>query len=159
MHPLRPGMGVLKSATGAIGVVQQSENPATESSQHYERVTDGAKTTERIETKVGAAQRDLGRETAAKLAALRPVMYIGIFVFLFGAASLFYPPLKLIVGSATTSVMAIAAGLALIVLPSMIVGNELLILCVALGAVGIYWFSHRHGKLRATVEQLKGGQP
>lgn len=156
MRPLRPGVGVIRAADGVIGVVQQSENPQTGSSTSHEKIVDGTKTTERTEVKIGAAQKDTAREVAAKLGALKGVVWIGVLVFLFGAASLFYPPLKLIVGSATTSAVAIAAGLALIVLPSLIVGNEILILCVSLGAVGIYWFSHRHGGLRASVEHLKG---
>lgn len=156
MRPLRPGVGVIRSAEGVIGVVQQSENPQTGSSTTHEKVTDGAKVTERTEVKIGAAQKDTAREVAAKLGSLKGVVWVGVLVFLFGAASLFYPPLKLIVGSVTTSLMAIGAGLALIVLPSLIVGNEILILCVSIGAVGLYWFSHRHGKLSATVEHLKG---
>lgn len=156
MRPLRPGVGVIRSADGVIGVVQQSENPQTGSSTVHEKVTDGAKVTERTEVKIGAAQKDTAREVAAKLGSLKGVVWVGIVVFLFGVASLFYTPLKLIVGSSTTSVMASVAGLALIILPSMIVGNEVLILCIAAGAVGLYWWAHRYGKLRATVEHLKG---
>jgi hypothetical protein len=53
--------------------------------------------------------------------------------------------------------MACVAGVALIALPSLIVGNELLILCVGVGAVGLYFFSHRHGKLQGFVDANKDG--
>jgi len=151
-RPLKPGIGVIRLPSGIASVVQQSENPQAESSQKYEKTADGA---ERVETHIGAAQKDTAREVAAKLSSLKGVVWIGVLVFLFGAASLFYPPLKLIVGSTTTSIMAIAAGLALIVLPSLLVGNELLILGVAGGGLGIYWFAHRHGHIRGQLTQLE----
>jgi hypothetical protein len=41
------------------------------------------------------------------------------------------------------------------VLPSLIVGNELLILC-GVGAVVVVWFfAHRHGQLRGLVDSVK----
>ena len=138
--------------------MKQPQNPKDESSQEFERIVakpDGSTLTEKVRTKVGAAQKDTGREIAAKLSSFKGIMWVGVLIFLFGAASLFYPPLKLIVGSVTTSVAACGAGLALMVLPSLLVGHEILILSIAVGAVGIYWFSHRHGSLRATVEHLK----
>jgi hypothetical protein len=151
-RPLKPGIGVIRLPSGIASVVQQSENPQTESSQKYEKTADGA---ERVETHIGAAQKDTAREMAAKLSSLKGVVWIGVLVFLFGAASLFYPPLKLIVGSTTTSIMAIVAGLALIVLPSLIVGNEILILAGGLGAVVLYWWAHRHGSIHAELKTLK----
>jgi len=104
---------------------------------------------------IGAAQKDTAREMAAKLGSLKGVVWVGVLLFVFGAASAFYPPLKLIVGSVTTSAACCAAGIALIILPSLLVGHELLILSVGAGAVGIWFFAHRHGGLRATVELLK----
>ena len=64
---------------------------------------------------------------------------------------MFYPPLKLIVGSVTTSCAMIGGGLALMILPSMIVGNELLILGTVLGVVAVWFFAYRHGNLRGLV--------
>ena len=49
---------------------------------------------------------------------------------MFGLASLVYPPLKVIIGSVTTSAALMLGGVALMVLPSLVVGNELLILGV-----------------------------
>jgi uncharacterized membrane protein YccC len=69
----------------------------------------------------------------------------------FGLASLVWPPLKAIVGSVTTSAALVLGGLALMVLPSLIVGNELLILGVVALAVGGWFLAHRHGQLRGQV--------
>jgi len=146
MLPLSPGHSYF-SAGSTKGALQQSQNPKTEST---------GKTTEEIETVVGSAQKDTAREMAAKLSSLKGVVWVGILVFLFGAASFAWPPLKVLVGgSVTTSLVISVAGLALIVLPSIIVGNEILILCVALGGAVLYWFSHRHGKLQGIVDTLK----
>lgn len=153
--PLRGGKASFISPSGVAGTVQQPQNPKDEATQVWER-TDGT-VTEKVTTKIGASQKDVAREMGAKLASLRPVMYVGILVFLFGAASLFWPPLKLIVGSTTTSVVACVAGVALIALPTVVVGNELLIMGVGLGAVALYWFSHRHGKLQGMVDMNKDG--
>ena len=76
-------------------------------------------------------------------------------LFLFGLASIFYPPLKLLIGSVTTSVAIIVGGLALMVLPSLIVGNEFLILAGVVAVVGIWFFAHRHGQLRGLVDAAK----
>jgi hypothetical protein len=73
-------------------------------------------------------------------------------LFLFGLASLFYPPLRAIIGSVTTSLTMVAGGVALMVLPSLIVGNELLILAVVALGVGGWFFAHRHGQLQGAVD-------
>lgn len=158
--PLKPGRAKVITSDGFKSEIKQSQNPKTPTTQKYERVTQssaGVKTTERNEIVIGAAQKDTAREMAAKLGSLKGVVWIGVLVFLFGAASLFYPPLKLIVGSVTTSIAACAAGIALIILPSLIVGHELLIMGVGLGGLGLYWFSHRHGKLQGLVDANKNG--
>jgi hypothetical protein len=104
--------------------------------------------TERAGTMIGAAQKDTARELGAKLASLRGIVWVGVGMFLFGLASLFWPPLRAIIGSVTTSIAILAGGVGLMVLPSLIVGHELLILgAIALG-VGGWFFAHRHGELR-----------
>jgi hypothetical protein len=161
--PLRPGIGVIQSSTGGGGFVRQSQNPQQESSQKYEKVTETVpsiylsgpqsgqpvtntvtRVTEKGETHIGAAQKDTARELGAKLGSLKGVVWVGVLVFLFGAVS------------TTTSAVITAAGLALIILPTLIVGNEILILAVAGGAAGIYWFAHRHGSLKGALDTLKG---
>ena len=111
----------------------------------------------RAKTELGAAQKDTARELSAKLASLKGIVWVGVVVFLFGLATLFYPPLKLLIGSVTTSVAIIVGGLALMVLPTLIVGNELLILAGVAAAVGLWFFAHRHGQLRGLVDANKNG--
>jgi len=109
----------------------------------------------RAKSELGAAQKDTARELSAKLASLKGIVWVGVLVFLFGLASMFYPPLKAIIGSITTSAAITVGGLALIVLPTVIVGNELLIMGGVAAAVGLWFLAHRHGQLRGTVEAGK----
>jgi uncharacterized membrane protein YccC len=81
---------------------------------------------------------------------------VGVGLFVFGLASLVYPPLKVIVGSVTTSAALMLGGVALMVLPSMIVGNELLILGIVGIAVGGWFLAHRHGQLSGQVAASAG---
>lgn len=111
----------------------------------------------RAKTELGAAQKDTARELGAKLASLKGIVWVGVAVFLFGLATLFYPPLKLIIGSVTTSVAIVAGGLALMVLPTLVVGNELLILGGVGLAVGGWLLAHRHGRLRGFVDANQNG--
>jgi hypothetical protein len=137
------------------GGIEQPENPKDATTGEYvESRPDGTKIV--WKTRIGAAQKNTLAETAAKLKSLRPVMFLGIFVFLFGVASAFWPPLKLIIGSFTTSAALAAAGMALIILPSVISGNEILIIAATLGIAVAYWWAHRHGELRGEVKLLKG---
>jgi hypothetical protein len=108
-------------------------------------------------TELGAAQKDTARELAAKLSSLKGIVWVGLLLFIFGIASFAWPPLKAIVASVTTSAILTLGGLALMILPTIIVGNELLILGgVALAVVG--WFiAHRHGQLRGLVDANKNG--
>jgi hypothetical protein len=111
----------------------------------------------RAKTELGAAQKDTARELSAKLASLKGIVWVGVAVFLFGLATLFYPPLKLVIGSVTTSLAITGGGVALMVLPSLIVGNELLILAGVAAAVGLWFLAHRHGQLRGLVDANKNG--
>ena len=102
-------------------------------------------------TELGAAQKDTARELGAKLSSLKGIVWVGVGLFVFGLASLVYPPLKVVVASVTTSAALMLGGVALMVLPSMIVGNELLILGLVAVGVGGWFLAHRHGQLRGTV--------
>jgi len=69
------------------------------------------------------------------------IVWVGVAMFLFGLASIIYPPLKLLIGSMTTSVAIAIGGLALMIMPTLIVGNELLIICgvgVVVGGVSLF---------------------
>jgi hypothetical protein len=100
---------------------------------------------------LGAAQKDTARELGAKLSSLKGIVWVGVGLFVFGLASLVYPPLKVVIASVTTSAALMLGGLALMVLPSLIVGNELLILGAVVLAVGGWFLAHRHGQLREMV--------
>ena len=102
-------------------------------------------------TELGAAQKDTARELGAKLASLKGLVWVGVGLFVFGLASLVWPPLKVVIASVTTSAALMLGGLALMVLPSLIVGNELLILGGVALAVGGWFLAHRHGQLRGLV--------
>jgi hypothetical protein len=106
-------------------------------------------------TELGAAQKDTARELGAKLASLKGIVWVGIGLFVFGLASLVYPPLKVVIGSVTTSAALMLGGVALMVLPTLVVGNELLILGVVGLAVGGWFLAHRHGQLKGEVSSLK----
>ena len=112
-------------------------------------VTEREETRER--TELGAAQKDMAREVGAKLASLKGIVWVGVGLFVFGLASLVWPPLKAVIGSVTTSAALMLGGVALMVLPSLIVGNELLILGVVALAVGGWFLAHRHGELRGSA--------
>jgi hypothetical protein len=109
-------------------------------------------------TELGAAQKDTARELGAKLSSLKGIVWVGIGLFVFGLASLVYPPLKVIIGSVTTSAALMLGGLALMVLPSLIVGNELLILGAVALAAGGWFLAHRHGQLRGTLTASTAAQ-
>src|SRR3954470_22460195 len=102
-------------------------------------------------TVIGAAQKDTARELGAKLSSLKGVVWVGVVLFLFGLGTLFYPPLRALIGSVTTSMAISAGGLALIVLPSLVVGNELKILSGVAVSVGGWFLAHRHGELRGRL--------
>jgi hypothetical protein len=109
----------------------------------------------RAHTELGAAQKDTARELTAKLSSLKSIVWVGLGLLVFGITSLVWPPLKIVIGSVTTSVALIFGGLALIVLPTLVVGNELLILgAVSLG-VGAWFLAHRHGRAQAILQSKK----
>src|SRR6185436_7075741 len=66
--------------------------------------------TEKAGTVIGAAQKDTAREIGVKLSSLKGMVWVGVALFVLGLASLFYPPLKLLIGSVTTSVAVTVGG-------------------------------------------------
>ena len=109
----------------------------------------------RAKTELGAAQKDTARELSAKLASLKGIVWVGVALFLFGLATLFYPPLKAAHRQRHHERGDFVGGLALIILPTLIVGNELLILAGVASAVGLWFLAHRHGQLRGLVDAAK----
>ena len=105
----------------------------------------------RASTELGPAQKDTARELTAKLSSLRGIVWVGLGLFLFGLATIFYPPLRVIIGSVTTSIAITLGGVALMVLPTLIVGNELLIMAGVAVVVGAWFLAHRHGHARGQL--------
>jgi hypothetical protein len=177
---LAPLKGGRATTAGVIGqTVVQGENPAQVSRQDQETVKTRSYTVPagsrlvsasnllvvvsapmpvvereetRAKTELGAAQKDTARELSAKLASLKGIVWVGVVLFLFGLGTLFYPPLKLLIGSVTTSVAILVGGIALMILPTLIVGNELWILAGVASAVGLWFLAHRHGQLRGLLD-------
>ena len=113
----------------------------------------------RARSELGAAQKDTARELGAKLSSLKGIVWIGAGLFVFGLESLVWPPLKAIVGSVTTSAALMLGGVALVVLPTLVVGNELLILGGVALAVGAWFLAHRHGHLRGMLAASTANPP
>jgi len=139
------GSRLESGATNAVAMVVSAPMPVVEREET------------RAKTELGAAQKDTARELGAKLASLKGIVWIGVAMFVFGLASMFYPPLKLLIGSFTTSAAICVGGLALMVLPTLIVGNEILIMGGVGVAVGGWFLAHRHGKLRGLLDANKNG--
>jgi hypothetical protein len=113
----------------------------------------------RAKTELGAAQKDNSREFVAKLSGLRGITWVGLAIFLLGLASLAWPPLRVLVGSVTTSAAILLGGLALMILPTLIVGNELLILGAVTLVIGAWFLAHRHGQLRGLLSSNSSSVP
>jgi len=112
-------------------------------------------TRQKVVTVIGAANKNTAQEIAAKLASFRWLQWLGVAVALFGVASLVYPPLRLIVASATTSAACIASGAGLMFAPVLIVGHEVEILVACGGAAALWFIAHRHGSIRGELAALK----
>jgi hypothetical protein len=132
-------------ATNVTALVISAPMPVTE---HEET---------RAKTELGAAQKDTARELSAKLASLKGIVWVGVVVFLFGLATIFYPPLKLLIGSVTTSAAIAVGGLALMILPTLVVGNELLIMAGVGVTVGGWFLAHRYGRMRGFIDANQNG--
>jgi hypothetical protein len=144
-YTVPPGSRLESGTTNAAVVVVSAPMPVVEREET------------RAKTELGAAQKDTAREIGAKLASLNGIVWIGVAMFAIGLASMFYPPLKLLIGSVTTSAAIATGGLALMVLPTLVVGNELIILAGVGVAVGGWFLAHRHGRLQGFVDANKNG--
>jgi hypothetical protein len=157
--PLATGTKVTETVTAPPASPEQPPVVTEKTIVLAQPAVQKTRVTEKAGTVIGAAQKDTAREVGAKLASLKGIVWVGVGLFVFGLVSLFYPPLRAVVGSVTTSAAIAAGGVALMVLPTLVVGNELLILGGVTLAVGAWFFAHRHGQLRGLVDANKGGQP
>src|SRR5882724_1880281 len=125
-----------------------SSSPSTPDTRHF-LVSEREET--RAHTELGAAQKDTARELGAKLSSLKSIMWVGVALFVLGVASFAWPPLKAIVGSVTTSAAITLGGVALMILPTLVVGHELLIIGGVAVTVGAWFLAHRHGRLHGEL--------
>ena len=141
------------SVSGINPLIQKSSypaaNPAKPEPNRSFLVSDREET--RTKTELGAAQKDTSREFSAKLSSLRPITWVGVALLIFGLVSFAWPPLRVIIASTTTSAAITLGGLALIVLPTLVVGNEVLILGAVFLTVAAWFLAHRHGHLRGQL--------
>ena len=142
LHPFTAGTTTTEDFTFPSNTVIRIQELSTGTNQKDDARTLWAKALASLET------------VKAQLASMQPIMYIGIVLCLFGVASLVYPPLRLIIGSVTTSMVIGITGLCFMVLPVLVVGHQLLILCFGLAAIVLYVFAHRHGQAVGAVKTL-----
>jgi len=102
---------------------------------------------------IGAAQKDVARELAAKLASARPVQYVGVLLVL-AALAMFYPPIRVVTMSATLQVVTGATGVALIFAPMILIGHEAELIFGALALVAVWFFVHRHAHTQGQLAAL-----
>lgn len=117
------------------------------------------RTTERIKTHLGAAQKDSSREIAAQIGSMRPVQWVGI-ALIAAALAMFWGPVRVVTQSTTLQVFTGAAGLILIFLPLIIVANPRLFAVAAVAGIAapaIYFFVHRHGRMQGFIDANKDG--
>ncbi len=119
-----------------------------------EPLIESTKTAERNGAEIGAAHEDTAREIGAKLASMRPVRIMGA-ILLLAALAMFHPVIKAITMSTTLQMVCGGAGIALMFLPSIIVGHEGIIIAAGILIPCIWWFAHRHGHMRATVDSIE----
>jgi hypothetical protein len=152
-YTLPAGSRIEQSSTATSPALQHSNTPSVSVVLSAPMpVTEREET--RAKTELGAAQKDNARELGAKLASLRGITWVGVALFIFGLATLAWPPLKAIIGSVTTSAAITLGGLALMILPTLIVGNELLILSGVALTTGAWFLAHRHGQLRGQLSAI-----
>lgn len=111
---------------------------------------------EQSDTQLGSAQKDTSREISARLASFKGIQFFGAALLL-GAAAMFHPAIRVLVGGGKQIQMAVAvAGLAMIFGPNLIVGREWLIATVTVVGLLIYWLTSRlaykEGKLDSKME-------
>jgi hypothetical protein len=108
-----------------------------------------------VQTHIGAAYEDTVGKILAIGKSIRWIQIVGIVLVILGIATIAYPPIRAVVNSTTTSMLIIGFGLALVFVTPFISLHPGICLGVALGVVGLYWFAHHHGTLRAEATHLK----
>lgn len=105
--------------------------------------------------KIGESNKNTAQEIASIMNGMKPIMFLGFGLVLFGLATL-HPKVKLILQfSNTQSLITILGGLVLIFLPMFIVQHGTLILISVVSAVVGYIFVYRYSKSSTQAKILK----
>jgi hypothetical protein len=116
------------------------------------------KHSERSLSSIGASQKDEVGAMVASLHSAKVFTVIGIIAFLGGVFLAFYPPAATLLGGITPGLALAGSGLALAVLPFIVIGHPVLfsVLVVTAIAAGLgIWFVHTHGGITAELAVLK----
>lgn len=112
-------------------------------------------TSQKVEQNLGGTWKDTAREVAVKLSAYSSLIYIGVALIIFGAAGLFYTPLKVVLGGGKQFPIAVAAiGALLIITPMILVGNEGPVLIGAVVLGGVAWLVIRLTRKEAVSDTI-----
>jgi hypothetical protein len=150
--PLASGTRMVETVTAPPATVGQAPIVSEKTIVLAQPAVQRTRVTEKAGTVIGGAQKDTARELAARLGSLKGIVWVGLGLFVFGLVSLFYPPLRAVIGSVTTSIAITGGGVALMILPTLVVGHELFILGGVCLAVGAWFLAHRHGQLRGLLD-------
>jgi hypothetical protein len=135
----------------AHSVITVGTNKVEISSNTVARVT----TEEKVNSENGAAQKNNLGAAIATLKSLSWLTYLGAAMIIFAIASAFWPPLKLLVNSLTTSVFIGLGGLAFILIPSLVAIHPGLLCAGIIGAILIYWGAHHHSAISSELKTIK----
>lgn len=108
---------------------------------------------DRVETSIGGSQKDTLRELAAKAAALRPVLWVGIILMTLVAGTLIY------FGWWTKAGVALAIGAAMIVLSQALPDHATLIMLAGLGLYALTALLVLYAYHKGQLDQNHNGIP
>lgn len=108
---------------------------------------------DRTETSIGGAQKDTVREFAAKAAAMRPVMWVGIIMTTLVAGALIY------FGWWTKAAVAVGVGISMIVLAQSLPQHGTVILLAGLGSFAVVALLVLYAYHKGQLDQNHNGIP
>lgn len=112
-----------------------------------------------VTQEISGSWKDTAREIAAKMGAYRGVQILGV-ILLLAAVSMFHPVVRTVVGGGKSTQMAVAAaGVLLIFGPSLVVGNEKLLLVAVVGFLAWHYLSSRLAYKEGIIDANNNGIP
>ncbi len=108
---------------------------------------------------VSGSWKDTARELGAKLASYRPIQFFGAALIL-SAAAMFHPVFRAVVGGGKSTQMAVASvGVLMVFGPSLVVGNEKILIVAGLGFLAWHYLSSRLAYKEGIVDANNNGIP